>query len=166
MRRVPWVLLAVGVVVSGVLSYPYISLDAGSSRLTVSGGVHYGVLVAHVFTAAVPEQHVLGEDEVSAQRLRQVGVGGGDVDPQRRHLTPVQAPAAELGRYAQSTETGPLQGVHRVDWQHAIQVALAGTGRDLLEYRCEVSASVLDTIFGDDGHSARLNCGKAELPRL
>ncbi|GAB7066230.1 hypothetical protein JCM12141A_05190 [Mycolicibacterium hodleri] len=106
----------------------------------------------------MPEQHVLGEDEVPAQRLRQVGVGGGDVDPQRRHLAPVQAPPAKLGRHAQRPEARRLQRVHGVDRQFAVEVTLARPGRDLLEHGCEVSAGVVDTGFGDDGHKAALNC--------
>jgi hypothetical protein len=44
---------AVAIVVSLVLVAPYLSLDIDDSRLDVSGTVHYAVLVAHIFTAAV-----------------------------------------------------------------------------------------------------------------
>jgi uncharacterized membrane protein len=36
-----------------VLTYPYLSLDASDSRIEVRDGLHYAVLVAHIFTAAV-----------------------------------------------------------------------------------------------------------------
>jgi len=48
-----WLLVLVAVVVGAVLVFPYLSLDIGDSRLEVTGGLHYGVLVAHIFTAAV-----------------------------------------------------------------------------------------------------------------
>ncbi|MGI5182624.1 DUF2306 domain-containing protein [Dactylosporangium sp. CA-152071] len=51
--RLPRVTLVVAVVVSLVLVYPYVGLDASESRLGVSGTVHYATLVAHIFTAAV-----------------------------------------------------------------------------------------------------------------
>jgi uncharacterized membrane protein len=50
-RRV-WLMLLVAVVASAVMVAPYALLDVGSSRL-VGGGLHYGLLVAHVFTATV-----------------------------------------------------------------------------------------------------------------
>jgi uncharacterized membrane protein len=46
-------LLIVAIVVAAVLTFPYVSLDVGKSRLAVPGGLHYAVLVVHVFTAAV-----------------------------------------------------------------------------------------------------------------
>jgi uncharacterized membrane protein len=49
-RRV-WLMLLVAVVASAVMVAPYALLDVGSSRLDVEGGLHYGLLVAHVFTA-------------------------------------------------------------------------------------------------------------------
>lgn len=51
-RRV-WLMLLVAVVASAVMVAPYALLDTGSSRLDVEGGLHYGLLVAHVFTATV-----------------------------------------------------------------------------------------------------------------
>ncbi|GAA5137596.1 hypothetical protein GCM10023320_70600 [Pseudonocardia adelaidensis] len=51
-RRV-WLMLLVAVVASAVMVAPYALLDVGSSRLDVGGGLHYGLLVAHVFTATV-----------------------------------------------------------------------------------------------------------------
>jgi uncharacterized membrane protein len=35
------------------LSYPYLGLDPGDSRIAVRGGLQYAVLVTHIFTAAV-----------------------------------------------------------------------------------------------------------------
>jgi len=52
-RPAPWLLFAVAAVVAAVLSYPYLGLDVTRSRLDVPAGLHYGVLVVHVFTAAV-----------------------------------------------------------------------------------------------------------------
>ncbi|MEV6930193.1 DUF2306 domain-containing protein [Dactylosporangium sp. NPDC051485] len=46
-------LLVVAIIFGLVLAYPYLSLDAGGSRIDVGGGLHYSMLVAHVFTAAV-----------------------------------------------------------------------------------------------------------------
>jgi uncharacterized membrane protein len=50
---VAWAGLAVAVVVAGVLVAPYLGLDIRASRLSVSGELHYALLVAHIFTAAV-----------------------------------------------------------------------------------------------------------------
>jgi hypothetical protein len=52
-RPVAWLLFVVAIVFSVVLAYPYLGLDIDNSRLDVSGGLHYSVLVAHIFTAAV-----------------------------------------------------------------------------------------------------------------
>jgi uncharacterized membrane protein len=51
-RRV-WLMFLVAVVASAVMVAPYALLDVRSSRLDVDGGLHYGLLVAHVFTATV-----------------------------------------------------------------------------------------------------------------
>ncbi|MFF5226009.1 DUF2306 domain-containing protein [Dactylosporangium sp. NPDC000521] len=51
--RLSRVTLVVAIVVSLVLVYPYIGLDASESRLGVAGTAHYATLVAHIFTAAV-----------------------------------------------------------------------------------------------------------------
>lgn len=50
-RRPYLFIVAVGF--SVVLAYPYLGLDVGDSRLEVRGGLHYAVLVVHIFTAAV-----------------------------------------------------------------------------------------------------------------
>jgi uncharacterized membrane protein len=46
-------MLAAALVVGVVLLGPYLGLDVDDSRLEVSGTLHYRVLVAHIFTAAV-----------------------------------------------------------------------------------------------------------------
>src|SRR3954469_18278504 len=51
--RLAWAALVVAVVVTAVLVAPYLGLDIRASRLSVSGELHYGLLVAHIFTAAV-----------------------------------------------------------------------------------------------------------------
>jgi uncharacterized membrane protein len=51
--RLAWPAFAVAVVVTGVLVAPYVGLDIRASRLEVSGELHYALLVAHIFTAAV-----------------------------------------------------------------------------------------------------------------
>jgi uncharacterized membrane protein len=51
--RLAWAALLVAVVVTGVLVTPYLGLDIRASRLSVSSELQYGLLVAHVFTAAV-----------------------------------------------------------------------------------------------------------------
>jgi uncharacterized membrane protein len=48
-----WLLLAVAIAAGVALTFPYLSLDVGESRLDVPGGPHYAALVVHVFTAAV-----------------------------------------------------------------------------------------------------------------
>jgi uncharacterized membrane protein YozB (DUF420 family) len=48
-----WLAFAVGTVVAGVLITPYLGLDRASSRLEVDGDLQYGLLVAHILTAAV-----------------------------------------------------------------------------------------------------------------
>jgi uncharacterized membrane protein len=51
--RAGWLAFAVAVVVAVVLVTPYVGLDMSVSRLAVSGELHYGLLVAHIATAAV-----------------------------------------------------------------------------------------------------------------
>src|SRR5918998_468626 len=51
-RRV-WLMLLVAVVAAAVMAAPYVLLDVESSRLEVDGGLHYALLVAHIFTATV-----------------------------------------------------------------------------------------------------------------
>jgi uncharacterized membrane protein len=51
-RRV-WLMLLVAVVAGPVMAAPYVPLDVEASRLEVDGGLHYALLVAHVFTATV-----------------------------------------------------------------------------------------------------------------
>jgi uncharacterized membrane protein len=51
-RRV-WLMLLVAVVAGAVMAAPYVLLDVESSRIEVSGGPHYGLLVTHIFTATV-----------------------------------------------------------------------------------------------------------------
>ncbi|OZM82095.1 DUF2306 domain-containing protein [Pseudonocardia sp. MH-G8] len=45
------VLLVLAVVVGSVAISPYVLLDSGTSRVDVTGGLHYALLVAHIFTA-------------------------------------------------------------------------------------------------------------------
>jgi uncharacterized membrane protein len=51
-RRV-WLMLLVAVVAGAVMAAPYVLLDVEASRLEVDGGLHYALLVAHVFAALV-----------------------------------------------------------------------------------------------------------------
>ena len=51
-RRV-WLMLLVAIVAGAVLVAPYALLDVGSSRIEVDGGLHYALLVTHIFTATV-----------------------------------------------------------------------------------------------------------------
>ncbi|WP_426502453.1 DUF2306 domain-containing protein [Dactylosporangium sp. McL0621] len=51
MRRALLIVVAVGFALG--LSYPYLGLDPGDSRIEVPGGLRYAVLVTHIFTAAV-----------------------------------------------------------------------------------------------------------------
>lgn len=48
-----WLLFVVAIVFTVVLTYPYLSLDVDDSRIAVPDGLHYFVLVVHIFTAAV-----------------------------------------------------------------------------------------------------------------
>lgn len=52
-RPTSWLLLVIAIGFSCGLALPYLNLDITSSRLGVRDGLHYGVLVAHIFTAAV-----------------------------------------------------------------------------------------------------------------
>jgi uncharacterized membrane protein len=52
-RPTAWLLFIVAIVFSLVLTYPYLGLDIDNSRIDVSDGLHYSVLVAHIFTATV-----------------------------------------------------------------------------------------------------------------
>ncbi|MEU4222072.1 DUF2306 domain-containing protein [Actinoplanes sp. NPDC026623] len=65
-----WLLFAVAMGAGVALAFPYLSLDVGRSRLDVPGGLHYAILVVHVFTAAVAL--VLGP----VQFLRRVRIHG------------------------------------------------------------------------------------------
>jgi uncharacterized membrane protein len=51
--RPVWLMLLVAVVAGAALAAPYVVLDVESSRLEVGGGLHYALLVTHVFTATV-----------------------------------------------------------------------------------------------------------------
>lgn len=51
--RPTWLMFTVATVFGAVLISPYLLLDIGDSRLDVDGEAHYGLLVAHVFTAFV-----------------------------------------------------------------------------------------------------------------
>jgi hypothetical protein len=48
-----WLMLLVAVVAGAVMAAPYVLLDVESGRLEVGGGLHYALLVAHVWTATV-----------------------------------------------------------------------------------------------------------------
>ncbi|MQA15844.1 MAG: DUF420 domain-containing protein [Pseudonocardiaceae bacterium] len=52
-RRRVWFLFVVAVVVGSVLVAPYLLLDVESSRLEVTSGLHYALLVTHIFTAMI-----------------------------------------------------------------------------------------------------------------
>ncbi|WP_182909194.1 DUF2306 domain-containing protein [Microbispora sp. H13382] len=52
-RRTAWAILIVAVITTSVLVYPYLRLDVDDSRLDVRNGLHYSVLVGHIWTAAV-----------------------------------------------------------------------------------------------------------------
>jgi uncharacterized membrane protein len=46
-------ILVVAVIFAAVLTFPYLSLDVSDSRLDVGAGLHYSVLVVHIFAATV-----------------------------------------------------------------------------------------------------------------
>ena len=48
-----WLLSAVAVIVGSVLVLPYVLFDVDTSRIETSSQLHYGLLVAHVFTAFI-----------------------------------------------------------------------------------------------------------------
>ncbi|WP_018353296.1 DUF2306 domain-containing protein [Longispora albida] len=48
-----WLLFIVAIVFGLVLTYPYLGLDSGNSRIDVRNNLQYCVLVAHIFTATV-----------------------------------------------------------------------------------------------------------------
>lgn len=51
--RLVWVLLALAVVVGSMTISPYVLLDSRTSRVDVTSGLHYALLVAHIFTAMI-----------------------------------------------------------------------------------------------------------------
>jgi uncharacterized membrane protein len=51
--RRTWLMLLVAVVAGAVMAAPYVLLDVDSSRIEVEGGLHYALLVTHIFTATV-----------------------------------------------------------------------------------------------------------------
>ncbi|WIX85299.1 DUF2306 domain-containing protein [Amycolatopsis sp. DG1A-15b] len=51
--RKPWWLLVVAIGFGLVLTYPYLGLNPGGSRIEMRDNLRYAVLVAHIFTAAV-----------------------------------------------------------------------------------------------------------------
>ncbi|MFI6907091.1 DUF2306 domain-containing protein [Nonomuraea sp. NPDC050394] len=48
-----WLMFAVSAVFGAVLVSPYLGLDVSGSRLGVTGGPHYYLLIAHIFTALI-----------------------------------------------------------------------------------------------------------------
>ncbi|MEU7615335.1 DUF2306 domain-containing protein [Micromonospora rifamycinica] len=51
--RSTWLMLIAAIIISFILVNPYLGLDIDDSRLDVGGSLHYSLLVAHIFTAAV-----------------------------------------------------------------------------------------------------------------
>ncbi|HYN92535.1 MAG TPA: DUF2306 domain-containing protein [Pilimelia sp.] len=51
--RSAWLMFIAAIIISLVLINPYLRLDIDDSRLNMSGNLHYSLLVAHIFTAAV-----------------------------------------------------------------------------------------------------------------
>src|SRR3954471_8272711 len=51
--RPVWVVFGLAVAVGSVAIAPYLQLDINGSRLTVTGELHYALLVGHIFTAMV-----------------------------------------------------------------------------------------------------------------
>jgi uncharacterized membrane protein len=51
--RLVWVLLVLAVVVGALTISPYVLLGSGTSRVEVTSGLHYALLVAHIFTAMI-----------------------------------------------------------------------------------------------------------------
>lgn len=51
--RLVWVLLVLAVVVGSAAISPYLLVDITTSRLEVTGELHYALLVAHIFTAMI-----------------------------------------------------------------------------------------------------------------
>ncbi|MEV4847678.1 DUF2306 domain-containing protein [Micromonospora matsumotoense] len=51
--RSAWLMFIAAIIISLVLVSPYLRLDIDGSRLDMSGNLHYALLVAHIFTAAV-----------------------------------------------------------------------------------------------------------------
>ena len=51
--RPVWVVFGLAVAVGSAAVAPYLQLDSNGSRLTVTGELHYALLVGHIFTAMV-----------------------------------------------------------------------------------------------------------------
>ena len=78
-------------------------------------------------------QPVLDQGEVPAEGLRQVGVDGGELDPQPGEADEVQPATAGRGRHAQRTEALGLEQAHRLHGQLPVHLALEGTLGDGVE---------------------------------
>lgn len=76
---------------------------------------------------------VLDECEMAAQRLRQVRIGGGELDQQAQQLRDRGAEAARGRRHAQRAEAGLPEPADRLDGQRAVAVALHGAAGDARE---------------------------------
>ncbi|CAD9226246.1 hypothetical protein BCEN4_540020 [Burkholderia cenocepacia] len=82
-------------------------------------------------------QPILDEREMSAQRLRQIGIGGGQFGQQPEQLRQRCARAAGARRQPDRAEAGRLQPADRLVRQFAVAFALGGAGGDALEDRPE-----------------------------
>jgi hypothetical protein len=103
-----------------------------------------GEPAALVRRPAVLPQAVLREGEVPAERLWQVGVGRGQLDPGLRELWDRQATAAVLGRDAQRPVAGLLEPAHRLERQLTVELALEGAGGDTVQEMSQLPAHLVE----------------------
>ncbi|QUN56380.1 hypothetical protein KEH58_19990 [Burkholderia cenocepacia] len=82
-------------------------------------------------------QPVLDEREMSAQRLRQIGIGGGQLGQQPEQLRQRRAGAARARRQPYRAEARRFQPADRLVRQFAAAFAFGGAGGDTLEDRPE-----------------------------
>ena len=128
---------------------------------------------ALVVAAGVLPEPVLGEREVAAERLRQVGVDGGQLDPELRQLGQGRTTTTQLGGHADGPEAGLLEAAYGVDGQLAVQLPLEGADTDLVEHRRPLGAQAPEQggVVGraaDDGATlgTGLDGGHGWAPRL
>ena len=139
-----------GAVVLGAVDHPlFIHARDTGANLADLDAADFGPRVAHqIAVDKTLEPGVLGcislrvkavfdKGKVTAQRLRQIGIGFGQFDQQLKQLGQGSAGATVLHRHAHGAKTGFLQPLHLFKGQAAALLALQCTGGDASKDRPE-----------------------------